>query len=206
MKKVAIISMFFAFALVGQLLYAHGYKGLTSSEILAAVPDGAGKTIEELTVAEWTALASAASVARQEDRYVGHAKFLSFVLPGTGQFMVGDTTGGILHLGAELAIIAGTVTAYRLLLPSDLQDSSLSRSERRSLMDDYWEDGDGAELLPAMGVAAAGLTLSIVNRVLASSDAGDTARTNIDSGKVVFEPKIYLTGSHFGFGFGMRIR
>jgi hypothetical protein len=204
-KKVMIASMVFAAVLTAQGLYAHGYDGLTPEEIQAAAPEAVGKKVSELTVAEWAALAGAASVAKQEDRYVGRAKFLSFVVPGTGQFIVGDTGGGFIRMGTELAIIAGTATAYWLLLPDDLQDSSLSRSERRSLMRDYWEDGDGAKVLPAMAVAAAGFTLSIVNRVLASSDAGKTARSNIESGKVVFEPKVYLDRGRFGFGIGMRM-
>lgn len=207
MKKVSIAALLFAMILSGQVLFAHprGYGGLTPPEILAAIPDGAGKTADDLTVAEWTALLGAASIAKQEDRYVGRAQFLSFVLPGTGQFMTGNYGGGMLRLGAELAIIGGTAAAYWMLLPSDLQDSSLSRSERRSIREDYWDSGDGAKLLPAMGVAAAGLTLSIVNRVLASSDAGDAARANIQSGKVSFEPNIYLSGTRLGLGLKMRI-
>ncbi len=210
MKKTSIIAIAIALVLAGEGLFAlgrgRGYDGLTDAEILQALPEGSGKTANELSVAEWTSLASAASIAMQEDRYEGGAKFLSFVLPGTGQFMVGDYTGGILRLGAELAIMAGSATAYHYLLPDDLQDSSLSRSERRDLMRDYWEDGDGAKVLPAMGVAAAGFTLSVVNRVLASKDAGKQAREDIESGKVTFEPKIYLIGSHIGFGMRMRIR
>lgn len=208
MKKISIVSMVLALILAGEGLYAHGrgYDGLTDAEILAVLPEGAEKKPSEVTVAEWTALAGAASIAKQEDRYVGGAKFLSFALPGAGQFAVGDTADGFLRLGLEAAIIAGTAAAYWALLPDDLQDSSLSRSERRDLTHDYWEDGDGAKLLPAMGVAAAGITLSIVNRVWASKDAGETARDNIKSGKVTFEPKIYVVGNRFGFGMGMRLR
>lgn len=207
MRKILLTSMVMAVALGAQAVYAfgppHRLGALTPEEILATLPEGAEKKASDLSVAEWTALAGAASIAAQEDRYEARARFLSFVVPGTGQFATGQVGEGIARLGIELAIIGGTAAAYYLLLPEDMQDAS--RGERHDLARDYWEDGDGAKLLPAMGVAAAGLTLSIVNRVLASKDAGDQARANIDSGKVTFEPAIYLSGARFGFGMRMKI-
>lgn len=199
-KRFAAIAVMSALSI--SLFFAHERVGFTPSEILGAVPEAGAKVPGEMTVEEWTTLAGAVSVANQEARYVNHAGVASFLLPGTGQFLTGDYAGGALYMGAEAAIIGGTAAACWFLLPEDLRDSSLSREERKTLKDEYSDE----ELMPAMCAASAGFVLMVVNSVFSSKDAHETALSNIDSGKVRFEPKIYLSGNHFGLGLVMNIR
>ncbi len=155
--------------------------------------------MSDLTVGDYKALAEAWSVQRQESWYVHSAAAASFLVPGLGQFKVGDPVGGTLNLAAHLALVGGTMYGVWALLPSDLQSTSLSHKARHELMQDYWASDPG-KIAPAMGVMAGGVVLSVVHSVWASKDAKAKALANLESDAVSFEPAL------FDRGLGLRMR
>jgi hypothetical protein len=202
-KYIAIIMI--ATAGPGSFVFANDPGLLTPSEVFSAAPAVAGKSVNDVTLEEWTAIANVVSIAKQEKQYVHHATFASALLPGTGQIMVGDTKSGVIHLGVEAAILGASGAACWFLLPSDLRDTELSHSERRALERDYMES-DHEKVLPAFGVAAAGFALACVNHVFAARGAYFTATDNIASGKVQFEPQVFVVDGHCGLGMKVKIR
>ena len=95
------------------------------------------------------------------------------------------------------------MTGLYFLLPSDLKQWDLTHKERADLFRSYMNPDKIGEILPAMGVAAGGVVLSLLNSVFASHDAAVKARSNIDSGKVIFEPLVM--GMMPGLGFRVRM-
>ena len=135
MKKLILVLLI---AVTGFTLTAQPFKrGTTPEEILKLVPGIGEKTIEELTIAEQLAIAGEMSIQMQENRYVHHAAMASFLIPGAGQFMTGDTLRGAAHLAGEAVIIGGVITGLYFLLPEDLLDWDLTKEERRDLMESY---------------------------------------------------------------------
>ncbi len=153
----------------------------------------------QVPVAELAALDNAKSVLSQELRYVYGAAISSYILPGLGQFKVGDTAGGVLHLTGQLALVAGTAYGAWALLPESLKSSSLNHSERHTLMKDYLENDFNA-VAPSLGILAGGLVLSSIHSMWAASDAKDQALENVRDGTVDFEPVA------LGLGFGLRMK
>lgn len=156
--------------------------------------------VADLTVGDLKAWADAQSIERQERRYVYGSSFSSFLLPGLGQFKVGDPVGGTLNLAGHIAVVGGTMYGVWALLPSDLKKSGLSRDERHDRMSDYLHN-DPAKVAPALGVMAGGVALTLVHRFWAASDAKTQALANLESGAVTFEPALFQGG----LGFRMRM-
>ncbi len=210
MRKVAgLVMLIVSMSVVGAFAMpgtgarpGNSMMGVTPEEVLEAVPTAADKTPEEWTLEERLAIASVFSVAMQESMYVRHAGASSFLVPGAGQFMTGQTGAGALHLGAELLIASGAFAGMYFLTPDELLDHSLTRDERHVLMASYMTPERIGELLPGMGVAAGTFVLSIVNRIVAANGAARGALANLADGTVSFEPVIGL-GS---LGGGLRVR
>jgi len=156
--------------------------------------------MSDLTVGDYKALAEAWSVERQEKMYVYGAAVSSFLIPGTGQFKVGDPLGGTVSLVGQLALVGATMYGSWALLPGDLQSTSLSHEARRTLMKNYWQT-DPAKVAPAAGVMAGGMALALLHSVWSSKDAKTKAQANLDSDKVTFEPTVFERG----LGFRMRM-
>jgi len=210
MRKIAgmmvimvLMSVNGVFAMPGQGA-GSGYSrmGVTPEELLEAVPSAADKTPEEWTLEERLAITSVFSVAMQESMYVRHAGMSSFLVPGAGQFMTGQTGAGALHLGTELLIAGGAFAGMYFLTPDELLDHSLTRDERHVLIAAYMTPERIGELLPGIGVAAGTFVLSVINRTLAAKGAVQSAQANLADGTVSFEPVIGL-GS---IGGGLRVR
>ncbi len=153
--------------------------------------------LSDLTVGDLKSLASSRMVEFQKMGYVRRAEIASFVLPGLGQYVVGDPLGGTLNLAGQVALIGGTFYAAWALLPPDARNAS--GSDRRSAIGHAWAS-EPASMVPSTLVMVGGLTLSVLQRFWASDDAGRQARANIASGKVTFQP---FAGPGF---FGMRGR
>ena len=203
MKKIALLTFLAATAAATFALPpmdAGRMPALAADDILAAAPGIADKTPDQLTIGERLAVAGAVSVAMQKAAYVRRAAVASFMLPGAGQWMTGDYGSGALHLGAQAAIMAGGLAAIWYLSPADLRDLTLGREKRMDLMRSYFTLDRIGQILPSMGVAAAGMTLSLIDRVLAAKGARAEAQTNLDSGKVKIEPRLSMMG---GLGIGM---
>lgn len=152
----------------------------------------------QVPVAEVAALENARSVISQELRYVYGAAISSYFLPGMGQFKVGDTAGGILHLTGQAALVAGTAWGVWALLPEDLKSGTLSYDARHARMKYYLQD-DFNKIAPSLGVLAGGLVLSSIHSMWAASDAKNQALENVREGSVSFEPVA------LGLGFGLRM-
>ena len=161
----------------------------------AAVPPSDSTKISDLTVGDLKALAAERSIDIQKAGYVRRAEISSFLMPGLGQFEVGDPLGGALNLAGQIALVGGTFYASWALLPSEARDAS--GSDRRSAIAHSWSSDPG-RMAASTGVLVGGLTLSVFQRFWAADDAAHKAKSNIASGKVTFEPEI-------GFGFlGLR--
>lgn len=151
--------------------------------------------VSELTIGDLKALAATRSIEFQKAGYVRRAEVASFLIPGMGQYLVGDPLGGTLNLAGQIALVGGTFYAAWALLPSDARNAS--GSARHDAIGHYWAT-DPAKVAPSALVLVGGLTLSVLQRFWASDAAGERARANIESGKVTFQP---MMGPGF---FGMR--
>ncbi len=151
--------------------------------------------ISDLTVGDLKALAAERSIEFQKFQYVKRAEISSFLVPGLGQFEVGDPLGGALNLAAQIAIVGGTFYGSWALMPADARDAS--GRDRWEAMRHAWSTDPGM-MAASTGVLVGGLTLAVFQRFWAADNAGATAKANIKLGKVTFEP---LAGPGF---FGMR--
>ncbi len=200
MQKIILILLI---VLTGFSLSAEPHKmGVTPEEILNRFPGIGEKTMSELTIEERLLIDAEISIDRQENMYVRHAAVASFLIPGAGQFMTGDTLGGVAHLAGEAAIIGGVITGLYFLLPEDLKDGNLTKEERHDLYESYMTPNNIDEILPAMGVMAGGVLLSVFNSVMASHGAAENALENIESGVVTFKPYVNI-GRTLGLGLRM---
>lgn len=200
MKKIILLLLI---AVTGFTLSAEPHKrGTTPEEILGIFPGIGEKTIDELTISERLAISEVISIEKQGNAYVHRAALASFLIPGTGQFMTGDPLAGAAHLAGEAAIIGGVITGLYFLLPEDLKDGSLTRDQRHDLYQSYMTHDSIGEILPAMGVVAGGVLLSVINSVMASHGAAENALENIESGAVTFKPYINI-GRTLGLGIRM---
>jgi hypothetical protein len=126
---------------------------------------------------------------------VKRAEISSFLLPGLGQFEVGDPLGGTLNLAGQIALVGGAFWGSWALMPADARDAS--GHDRRGAIGHAWATEPG-QMAASTGVLVGGLTLAVLQRFWAADNAGKTAKANIQSGKVTFEP---MAGPGF---FGMR--
>jgi hypothetical protein len=149
------------------------------------VPDST--KVADLTVGDLKELAAERSVEMQKVGYVRRAEVASFIIPGLGQYLVGDPVGGTLDLAGQIFIVGGTFYAAWALLPTDARNAG--GQERRDLIGHYWTT-DPLKVAPSALILVSGLTFSVLERFWAADTAGDTARANIKSGKVTFEPMV----------------
>ena len=188
------------FLMIGLLGLAGAGLWAEGDPLSAWVGSHQSAKLGDLTVGDLATLAQAESVERQQLFYVHSAGFASLLIPGAGQFKVGDPVGGTLHLVGQLALVGATAYGAWTLLPTDLQSTSLNPDQRRDLWHHYWMT-DPAKVAGTAAVLAGGLTLSVLHSVWAAKDARTQAEQNVVSGKVTFEPM--LVGNQLGFGMRM---
>ena len=187
----------------------HGHKSDYLGEEIEMILGRLGnRAIGDLTVNELTGIYERMSIAIQKEGYVRKSKAMSAMVPGFGQFMNGDTLGGILYLTADVAVAAGSMIGAYFLLPSELQFTSLNYfNESHSTIKAFWESQSIEDLLPAMGVAAGGSLVHMLLRIFASKHAAELAHQNIADGKIAFDAKIepQLLVAADGLGLGVSI-
>ena len=174
--------------------------------IFQTIPEAENKTIQELTLADQIALASALSIAHQERNYVRSAAFASRLLPGAGQLVTGNFGEAAAFLGVHTLITGATIAGVYLLTPSNLWDLSQSYTQLKQNYKDYAATVTPQELLPVIGVISGGMLLSSINRTISSRRARSQAEENIANGRVTFEPMISVPRSgqlYFGVGVKM---
>lgn len=176
------------------------------------ISENSDTVINDLTLGEINALMAEISVPIQEAAYVSHARSMSYMMPGAGQFMTGDKVSGALFFAADLLVKAGTLTGVYFLLPPELQFGSLDyfnapHSEIKAAWESAAESASFMDALPTLGVMTGGMLLHKVLGVLSAKNAASRARQNIEDGTVVFEPRTsFFSSKHGMFGVGMGMR
>ncbi|MDA8410122.1 MAG: hypothetical protein M0001_06985 [Treponema sp.] len=140
------------------------------------------------------ALAALAQKVRQaefERAFVNHAALMSFVIPGSGQFMSGNPGGGAAFLAAQVAVVGGTMAGAYFLLPADLRFDKLDYLGSPMVnIKNTWQAHSIADYLPSFGVMVAGMVVDMPLRYFAAKGAASDARAAIKAGTVKFEPEI----------------
>jgi hypothetical protein len=206
MKNWTVLAAIAALALAAPSVHAQEAAGPQG------VPPGLGPALQAmsaeqlgtLTVGDLVKLAERISVSRQEARYVQRARVASRFVPGAGQFLTGDTLGGALFLGGDIALVAGTLIGAYLLLPANVQFSSVNYlDDPITSIRSRWEANSISSYLPSFGVCVGGMILKHILGHFASVEAAKSARRNIADGKVTFTPSLDFLG---GPGFGLRMQ
>ena len=127
------------------------------SEVLEEMLEGNGDTpIADITLEDAGSLLAELSIAVQKQAFVEKSRAASFLHPGAGQFMNGETGSGLLFLSAEILVSAGTLVGSYFLLPEDLQFGSIDYlNDSYVSIEAAWMDKSFMDLLPSMGVMAA---------------------------------------------------
>jgi TM2 domain-containing membrane protein YozV len=187
MKKTAILISLAL--LIPAAMFADGHRGgLDARAIYDMAPGLEGQTLGEIELDDLLALGESMSIRIQEEMYVDRAAFSSLLVPGTGQFMTGDTGLGIAQFAMHLAIVGGTAVGTYLLLPEDLQNSLDNYGQTKQ----YFETLQYSELLPATGVFLGGMLLNGILAGWSAHGAAESARANIADGSISFEPDLRL--------------
>jgi hypothetical protein len=161
------------------------------SEIGVIETDLQTKTLGDFTMKDIIDLRDRLSIASQKDEYVNRMATESYLLPGLGQFQVGNTGAGLGFLGLDLAVIGGTFAAVYFLLPSDLRFDKLDYfRDSAATISNAWNGHSFTDYLPSIGAVFAGFVIDQIVRHAASSHARGAATRAIDLGKVTFTPRI----------------
>jgi hypothetical protein len=171
--------------------------------------------IGEFTLKEIKELNLELSIPFQKMQFVKESKAASAIIPGMGQYMNNDPLGGTLFLVSNIAVITGTIIGAYYLLPDELKFDSLDYfHDSYFTINERWENQSFADMLPSMGIIAAGFVVDGIIRFISATHAGNLAQKNIAEGKIQFEPKLILPSlnsfgdndfNHEGYGLGMRM-
>jgi hypothetical protein len=143
-------------------------------------------------------------IAIQKERYVERVRNASFLLPGVGQFIAGDTLGGWLFVAWDVTVFAGTLVSAYFVLPANVQFGSLDYlNSPLSTIRTAWASNSLLSYLPLVGVVAGGTILWTVLRHVSADNGAQTARKNIAEGKVTFQPTLELLDGELGLGMRM---
>ena len=168
-----------------------------SSRELAQILRGAPETsITSLTTTDAVSLLELMSLARQESDHVRRSIRLSYLVPGLGHYVNGDTRRGLGYLVTETAVEAFAFGMVYLFLPPAIQWRNLNYLQSSFVtIEDRWQNLTPSDLIPSISIAIAGAILSSVVRYYAGEDAARAAVVAIDQGRVNFAPKpIVLIG------------
>ncbi len=206
MKRVClVIAVIAAMAVGAGAQQALSPTGLQTA-LGAALQEMSASQLGTLTVGDLAQLAARISIAEQQDHYVRKARNASWLFPGVGQFMTGDTLSGSLYLAGGVAVIAGTLIGAYLLLPSNVQFASTDYfHDPLSTIRSRWEGNSIVDYLPSAGFMLGGMILKAILGHFSAEDAAKRARQNIDDGTVTFTPNLeFLGGREPGIGLRMR--
>ena len=163
------------------------------AEILAVQSELGPQKVGDFSVSGLVSLRERLSIASQKDQYVQKMGLASFLLPGLGELQTGDTSNGLLFLGADLVTLAGTVTVAYYLLPSDLRFDRLNYlNDSCQTINDAWMSHTLTDYLPAAGALLVGMTIDMTLRQWSTRVAKRDATAAVDRGSVKFTPRIGL--------------
>jgi pyruvate/2-oxoglutarate dehydrogenase complex dihydrolipoamide acyltransferase (E2) component len=173
-------------------------------ELEAASSEMSSGQVGAMTFEDLENLARHFAIAVQKEKYVERARNASFMLPGLGQFMVGDSLGGWLFVAWDVTVLAGTIVSAYFVLPANVQFGSLDYfGSSLSSIRAAWASNTIVSYLPFAAVLAGGIILETVLRYVAADNAARTARKNIDEGKVTFQPTLDALDGGLGLGLKM---
>ena len=170
----------------------HGPRSaLFGEELETILMEVRGREIGSLTVGEFESLLDEISILQQKAAFIQKARGASFMMPGVGQLMNGNTLGGVLLLFADVAIFAASVTTAYFLLPEELRFDQLDYfNASQATIKERWQAQSFSQMLPAKGVMAGMMVAEMLLRVFASKNAAGLAQQNILAGKITFEPSL----------------
>jgi hypothetical protein len=184
-----------------------------NSEVTAILDQNAQTQIGTMTIGDMEKLAGQISIAIQKEEYVRRAGMASMMLPGLGQFRMGDSTNGSLFLAGDIVLFAGTLLGTYYLLPSNVQFASLDYlNTPLSSIRSTWESNTLSNYGPSIAVAIGGMAAQMLLRWVSAKNAREDARQAIESGKVTFQPELLPLfgplgpGGMPGMGMGFRWR
>jgi hypothetical protein len=153
----------------------------------------ATSTVDEITIGDLRQLGATLSVVAQEEDYVRRASQASYLMPGSGHFGVGETGRGVAFLAGSVVIAAGTVVGAYFLLPEEVQFGELDYiNDSFREIGTTWRGESIASLLPSFGVLLGGGLIHAILGELASNDAENIARRQIETGEKTFDPKPFI--------------
>ena len=210
MKKILIV-LAIACAAAGaagaeQMMSPASTPGL-EAELTAALQDLGATPLGTLTVGDLAKVAARLSIAEQKAGYVRRAQMASMMMPGAGQFLTGDTAGGVLFLAGDLVVAAGSMIGAYLFLPDnvkmgagglDYMNNPISTIKAR------WEGNSAMDYLPSVGIMAGGMLLKGLLCHFSARSATVTALKNIADGTITFTPNFGFMGRGFGMGMQMK--
>lgn len=218
MRKLLLVLLMVT---VGMSAFADGFLGYWEyddypdykEEVAVILKSMDNTPIGEITLEEMKKLNLDLSIPFQKIQYVKESKIASAVFPGAGQYMNGDPFGGTLFLVSNIAVITGTIIGAYYMLPNDLQFDNLDYlNDSSATINARWESHSFVDMLPSMGILAAGFVVDGIIRMLSASHAGKLAQGNIANGEIQFEPKLILpafrSAEEYGFdqsGYGLGI-
>ncbi len=162
------------------------------AELKAIETELGGSKFGELSLEALKPYRDRLAVAEARDVYVAGLALSSFIMPGSGQFRLGDTGAGAAFLSGHLAVVTAGILGFYFLLPSDLRFNHLNYLDS-SLTDisSAWNGHSIRDYLPAAGVAFGSMALDMAIRYWSARSAVDLGRAAVDSGKVKLEPRIF---------------
>jgi hypothetical protein len=180
---------------------------MVRAEIEAIVAANGSRSLGELTIDQIRDALGQVSVARQKAAFIERSKAMSFMLPGMGQFVNRDPLAGSLFLSADVLVVAGTLVGAYFLLPKELQFGQLNYfTDSYTAIEQAWKNQSFVDMLPTLGVLAAGWLVDGGLRLFSSKHAGNLARRNVENGTITFEPKLFVMPFGPGaMGFGMNM-
>jgi len=209
---VSVLSLVAAAAFAMPAGYGQGRDARElSAEISSILEQNGQQQLGTMTLGDLEKIAGEASISIQKEAYIRGARTASWIVPGAGQFRTGDTLGGALFWGGDLALLGATVVGFYYALPSNVQFGSLDYlNTPLSSIRTTWASNTLSDYAPSIGVALGGMAARLVLRWFASRHAEADARQAIESGKVTFQPMLVpffgpmgLAGRP-GMGFGLR--
>ncbi|MFP4382635.1 MAG: hypothetical protein ACLFSE_01210 [Spirochaetia bacterium] len=151
--------------------------------------------ISDITVGDITSLFNKYSIVRQQKMYIKKAEMKSILIPGWGQFSMGDRWNGVLFMGVHVLLKGGTLLGSYFLLPNQVRFSSINYfTAPAESIEAAWKNLSFMDLLPALGAYGAGTMACMLLRKAAASHAGQTARQRITEGDVTFTPVFHSDG------------
>jgi hypothetical protein len=147
--------------------------------------------LDNISVGEITSLLNELSILRQQKMYIQKTALRSYIIPGWGQLKNGDTLNGFLFMGAHLLLRGGSMVGSYFLLPGQVRFSSINYfTTPYGDIKNAWENLSFMDLLPSIGVSAAGSIACLILRQASSNHAEQLARQQVISGKITFSPVI----------------